>query len=211
MAISGIRNTVHISHETEVVARIGPNSLIQTVQALEEIYGKAGCFEVLLRGKQFQLLKELPSEMVDEQQFMVLAQMLFSQLGVTAATKVLKRSGQLTGDYLLANRIPKPVQILFKFMPPFLRLRLLLSAIGKNAWTFAGSGTYSFILGKAPVIVLKNCITAKLAPNATEPVCSYYTGTFERLLQALVSPAITVQEQECLAIGYEQCTFSIRL
>jgi divinyl protochlorophyllide a 8-vinyl-reductase len=207
MSTPAVKNTPHPG----AIAKIGPNSLIQTVRALEEIYGKAGSFEILLRGGQSHLLKELPGEMVDEQQFITLAQALFTQLGPAEAEKVLKRSGQLTADYLLANRIPQAVQVLFKFMPRSLRLRLLLSAIGKNAWTFAGSGAYSFVLGKAPAITLENCITGKLQTTAKEPICSFYTGTFEKLLRVLVSPLISVREQECLANGNNHCVFTIWL
>ena len=47
-----------------------------------------------------------------------------------------------TGDYLLAHRIPKPVQALLKRLPAPLAARVLLAAITRHAWTFAGSGRF---------------------------------------------------------------------
>jgi divinyl protochlorophyllide a 8-vinyl-reductase len=121
----------------------------------------------------------------------------------------LRRSGNLTGEYVLANRIPKPVQRIIKLLPRSLRLKVLLTAIGKSAWTFAGSGTYSFITHPRPLITINNSII-KQAAQAQKPICSYYTGAFETLIKALVTPKAVITEVECLAGGSDKCCFTIR-
>ncbi len=190
--------------------KIGPNSIIQTFQALQEFYGQKKTREILEQGGQGHILSYLPSEMIDEQEFIALAKMLFSQLGVDEAIPLMRRSGNLTGKYVLANRIPKPVQRLIKLFPRPIRLKILLTAIGKSSWTFAGSGTYSFITRPRPLITINNSIIRQ-AVQADKPVCSYYRGAFETLIWALVSPKAVVEEVECLAGGDSRCRFVIKL
>lgn len=197
--------------KAEPGAKIGPNSLIQTVRALKEVYGERKTFELLRKGGQGNLIEHLPGEMVDEQAFISLAKMLYETLDTKQALKILRRSGQFTAGYLLENRIPRPVQVLLKLLPDAISLKILLTAIGKNAWTFAGSGTYSFVTGKAPTITIQHSILGKALVPASETVCSYYAGTFERLLQALINPRCEVQETGCLATGSDKCTFVIKL
>jgi hypothetical protein len=63
------------------------------------------------------------------------------------AAEVARSAGRRTADYLLAHRIPKPVQALLKALPARLAARVLLSAIARHAWTFAGSGVFSASTG----------------------------------------------------------------
>ncbi|MEI6046508.1 MAG: bacteriochlorophyll 4-vinyl reductase [Chloroflexota bacterium] len=189
-------------------AKMGPNSIIQTVGALKEFYGTTKALEILKQGGKERLGLELPSEMTDQREFISLSQMLFRQLDIDPAMRILKRSGQRTAHYLLKNRIPKFAQVILHLLPRQLGLKLLLTAIGKNAWTFAGSGTYSFVLGKSPTITLQNCIGC-LDIQASKPVCSYYAGTFETLLKNIIDTRIQVEEIKCQANGASACTFSV--
>jgi divinyl protochlorophyllide a 8-vinyl-reductase len=61
---------------------------------------------------------------------------LRADLGPAMAAEVARDAGLRTADYLLANRIPKPVQVLLKHLPAPLAARVLLSAIRRHAWTF---------------------------------------------------------------------------
>ncbi|HEX2910096.1 MAG TPA: bacteriochlorophyll 4-vinyl reductase [Chloroflexia bacterium] len=189
-------------------ALIGPNSLIQTVRSLQEVYGSAQTRSLLEQGNFGYLLQAMPSEMVDQQKFISLVKFLFDRLGEKEASTIMGLSGEYTADYILANRIPRPVQALLKVLPRRLSLRMLLSAVRKNAWTFAGSGIYSFVIRPRPVITLDGCITG-LALRSDHPLCTYYAAAFEGLLEALVDPKATVRETDCLAAGAGHCVFEI--
>ncbi len=65
---------------------------------------------------------------------------LFAGLEENEARKTAFEAGFRIGDYLLANRIPKPAQAVLKVMPPSLASRVLLSTIKMHSWTFAGTG-----------------------------------------------------------------------
>ena len=120
-----------------------------------------------------------------------------------------REAGQRTGDYLLAHRIPRPVQWLLKCLPPTLAARVLLAAIARHAWTFAGSGRFE-VLGYAPVRVSISGNPLARAVHADEPQCFYYAATFERLFRALVSRKSTVVETRCEAAGAAACIFEVR-
>jgi divinyl protochlorophyllide a 8-vinyl-reductase len=190
--------------------KIGPNSLIQTVQSLKDFYGEEKARRILQEGGQGHLLTYQPHEMIDEGQFITLARMLYRDLGLTEALTVLRRSGNLTGEYVLKNRLPRPVQFIIKLLPQKLALKMMLTAIGKNSWTFAGSGTYTFTTGSKPQIFIQNTIL-RHAVEADRPACSYYRGAFETLLKTLVSKRLEVEEVECGAAGADRCVFNLTL
>ncbi|NWJ45810.1 MAG: bacteriochlorophyll 4-vinyl reductase [Chloroflexi bacterium] len=190
--------------------KIGPNSLIQTVRAMRRIYGDEKARRILEEGGQGFLWDHHPGEMIDEGEFITLARMLYSNLGVQETLPLLRLSGNLTGEYVLANRIPKFAQRIIKFLPRKLRLKVMLNAIGKNAWTFAGSGKYSFTLSPQLQINLDESIIRHAISKANVPVCSYYTGAFETLLKTLVDAHIQVEEIECAIRGDSRCVFQIK-
>ncbi|MCG8346542.1 MAG: bacteriochlorophyll 4-vinyl reductase [Chloroflexales bacterium] len=198
------RTPSHITHPP----RIGPNSIIRTVEALHEAYGQTRAAEILRCSGRADLIDILPVDMIDETDFTQLVLALRSQLGGPAAERILRRSGQLTAVYLLQNRIPQPVQYLLKILPHRVGLRILLQAISKHAWTFVGSGTFSFQLDKTLYISIGDCVECR-GVQASAPVCSYYSGAFEHLLQTLIAPRAAVQEIVCIACGGEHCQFRI--
>ncbi len=207
-----VRHWIRASGDASAVltsaARIGPNSIIQTVNALREAYGAAEADAILQRGDHSHLMTTLPSEMIDEQEFLTLIQMLRDQIGIAAAGQILRRSGQLTAGYLLKHRIPRPVQLLLKILPRTAALRVLLSAISKHAWTFVGSGTFRFTISEQSLITITDCIESREI-TSERPVCFFYTGAFERLLQALINMHAQVCETTCRACGDRQCRFDI--
>ena len=87
-----------------------------------------------------------------------------------------------------------------------------MAAIGRNAWTFAGSGRFSAAApaGGPPVVltIRGNPLCRGLATAA--PACDYYAATFERLFRVLVQRAPQVLEAACEACGDPECRFEIR-
>lgn len=189
-------------------ARIGPNSVIQTVTALRERYGQAQADAILRSAGHSDLLTALPTTMIDEREFLDLIRALRAQLGLDEAGAVLARAGERTADYLLANRIPAPARVLLRLLPARPALRLLLVAISGHAWTFAGSGRFSYTLGRAPVLALVDCVECR-DTHADAPICRYYAATFTGLLRALVHPRVRVVETACGACGRDRCEFAI--
>lgn len=186
--------------------RIGPNSIIQTVEALKEHYGYSRTVEILHQGGYLQLMDNLPSTMVAEQEFVSLATMLIHQLGSEQAGNILNRSGQRTAFYLLKHRIPPFFQYIVKHLPRGAGFTLLLMAIGKNAWTFVGSGRFSFVGGKAPRIMLFNRSSGHTVPPEA---CRFYAGTFETLLRELLGAQATVEEIRCPASDEIRCAYAV--
>ncbi len=169
-------------------SRIGPNSIIQTVAALEAAYGKTKTETMLRKIGQGYLIGNLPKEMVEESKFHSLVIALQKEIGDTATSTILKESGERTARYLLKVRIPGIFQQLVKLLPPRPAFRLFLFAISKNAWTFAGSGEFSYAMNRPPEI------TVKVTFPATLPVVgNFYLGTFTALLKELVNPATTIK------------------
>ena len=168
-------------------AKIGPNSIIQTVKALEAKYGKAEADARLTVAGHGHLIGNLPSEMVEEKKFHNLVKSLDKELDSSVFAELLNDSGQRTAGYLLKVRIPGFFQKLLKPLTPKLAFKLLFFAISKNAWTFVGSGDFSYTTGKTPVITVK--ITYPTIPV----VGNFYLGTFTKLLKELVNPDTKIE------------------
>ena len=90
--------------------------------------------------------------------------------------------------------------------------RVLVAAIQRHAWTFAGSGRVSAVLPRrARPLVLEirhNPLCRGL--RAGVPACDYYAATFERLFQVLVHGDSQVRETACEACGDDACRFELR-
>jgi divinyl protochlorophyllide a 8-vinyl-reductase len=121
---------------------------------------------------------------------------------------VLRDAGRRTADYLLANRIPKPVQAVLKLLPPRMAAMILVSAIRRNAWTFAGSGVFGAHSGAPTIFEIRgNPLCA--GETSPAPVCAWHAAVFERLFQKLVSRRARVTETECEASGADCCRFVV--
>jgi divinyl protochlorophyllide a 8-vinyl-reductase len=164
------------------VARIGPNAVIRLQEALTADDGAALAARVFARAGLDGHLHVTPTAMVAEAEVIRLYRALEAELGVTAAAAVAAEAGRRTGDYLLAHRIPKPAQALLTRLPGRLAGRLLLAAIARNAWTFAGSGTVTTRAGGGRFVVdiadAPGCRVAALR--------SFYAGTFAQLFRQLL-------------------------
>ena len=189
--------------------RVGPNAITRVGEALDAHYGRPTTHAVFADAGLTTYLNAWPQEMVDEHEVAALNQALHAHLPEASFRQVARDAGRRTGDYLLANRIPKPVQALLRPAPAWLAARVLLKAVGRNAWTFAGSGAFDAAAGRPCIVTIQDCpLCREIA--AAHGVCDTYTGTFERLFRELVHPEAEATETACQAAGAPHCRFEIR-
>lgn len=195
--------------KTAHYGRVGPNAIIRIAEALEAAQDQAAVNSLLQLAGLERYLDAMPTAMVEEQEVTALQAALREQLGVTAARQIARDAGLRTGDYLLANRIPRPAQTVLSILPPKLASRALLKAIRGNAWTFIGTGTFDANPAYPPRITVTDSLLCRGAV-ADEPLCDFYAGTYERLFRQLVHPETVVTEIACHASGAAACVFEIR-
>jgi divinyl protochlorophyllide a 8-vinyl-reductase len=193
--------------------RIGPNAITRVAEVLPVRVGRTTTAQVFEAAGLAHYLHEPPQAMVDETEVRRLHGVLRATLGDAEARAVARAAGTRTADYLLAHRIPRPVQRLLKLLPAPLAARVLLAAIARHAWTFAGSGHFDARCAwrqGAPVVltIRANPLCKGLATAA--PACDYYAATFERLFRVLVQARSRVREVACEACGDPECRFEIR-
>ena len=204
--------------------RIGPNAVTRLSEALDEVLGEPAASEVFGAAGQLAYRQAPPSSMVDERVVTALHVALRDVLTPADAARIARRAGVLTGEYLLAHRIPAPVRWLLPALPKAWSSRLLVEAMARHAWTFAGSGRFAAVRparDRAPgdsrrippaarlQLEIADCPVCR-GDCSTAPVCDYYAATFEHLFRALVSPRTTVVECECRAAGAVACRFDVR-
>lgn len=199
-----MHNAALIHHADASEARIGPNALIQSVNALREQYTEAQIHTILRQCGQEDLLDTQPTTMVAEQAFADLVVALADQLGIAPARQILWRAGQLTAGYLLQHRIPRPFQWLLRPLPHRPALQLLLLAVGKHAWTFVGSGQFSYVVGQTPELT----VLTRLYPG--EAVCGFYGGTFDHLIHVLIAAQAQTKVTTSLDMGQTKCVYAIQ-
>lgn len=191
------------------VGRIGPNAILRVAEVMTARFGSTGTWALFERAGLLRYLRQPPGQMVDEAEVRQLHGALREQLGAAAAREVAAAAGRATADYLLGHRIPKPVQRLLHLLPAPLAARVLLAAITRNAWTFAGSGTFSARAGRPVQLTIRHNPLCQGLHTDT-PACDFYAATFERLFQVLVHRRSAVREVACEACGDDACRFEIR-
>jgi divinyl protochlorophyllide a 8-vinyl-reductase len=189
-------------------ARIGPNAVILVAAAVAEQLGAGAACEVMLAAGLGAYVRTPPRHMVDEREVIALHTVLRERLQPATMSEVARAAGSATGDYLLKHRIPRLAQGLLRALPAPLAAPLLLGAIRRHAWTFAGSGDFRAQTGRPLVISIENCPICRGA-HATRPLCGYYTATFRRLFTRLVHRHARVRETACQAAGAIDCRFEI--
>jgi divinyl protochlorophyllide a 8-vinyl-reductase len=195
--------------EFVATARVGPNAVIRVAEALDHARGAHAVAQVFKAAGLEGYLTTPPNEMVDEREVTRLQSALRQELGLAVARPVSHDAGLRTGDYLLANRIPRPVQRLLGVLPARLASRVLIAAIRRNAWTFVGSGVFDGKPGRPTRLSVTDGPICRGA-SADEPLCDFYSGSFERLFSRLVHPDARVTEIACQASGAESCIFEVR-
>ncbi|PWS39034.1 bacteriochlorophyll 4-vinyl reductase [Falsiroseomonas bella] len=185
--------------------RIGPNAVTRLAEAL----GPAEAPGIFAAAGLSHRLVDPPGRMVPEAEVTALHRAARRLLGEAEAERAAREAGRLTALYLLANRIPRPLQAVLKRLPAGLAARILTGAIGRHAWTFAGSGRFRVLPGRPMRLEVAGGPIPR-AGEADHPVCGYYAATFETLFRALVSPRTQVAEVACEAMGAPACVFELR-
>jgi len=191
------------------IGRIGPNAIIRVGEVLQRRLGAATAARLYAAAGLAPYFAVPPSAMVDEAEARRLHVQLRSALGDRLAAEVSREAGVATADYLLAHRIPKPVQALLRVLPAPLASRVLLKAITRHAWTFAGSGRFEAVAGRPVRLTIRDNPLCR-GQASDHPVCDYYAATFEHLFRVLVHPATQVTETHCEARGDDACRFELR-
>lgn len=197
----------------EAAARIGPNAITRVAEAMRDGFGDGPTIALFGLAGLGDYLEHPPEHMVDEQEVARLHRQLRASLEPDQAARISRDAGLRTGDYLLARRIPMPVQHLLQRLPPALACRVLLTAIRRHAWTFAGSGHFRATVTGFTKVTVRLEIEGNPLCNGLHtatPACDYYAATFERLFRILVHPCAAVTEVACEAMGAPACVFEIR-
>lgn len=188
--------------------RIGPNAVTRLAEALDALRGHAETVAVFARAGLRDRLAVPPERMVDESEVIALHTALRACLPAEAAA-IAADAGRRTADYLLEHRIPRVMRLVLPWLPARLAARILLAAIGRHAWTFAGSGRFAALPGRVVRFSIAGGPLAR-GVHAPAPVCDYYAATFEGLFRALVHPGARVRETACEACGAPACVFEAR-
>ncbi|MFA8385210.1 MAG: bacteriochlorophyll 4-vinyl reductase [Pelagibaca sp.] len=172
---------------------IGPNAILQLLAPLDRAFGPARTAQLLAEAG----LRDVPdgTRMIPETDAAQLHQLLRRKAPDLAA-ELAAEAGRGTADYILAHRIPKPVQTLLKLLPARLAARVLSAAIAKHAWTFAGSGTFRVVSPWCFEIAQNPIVRGE---TSATPLCHWHAAVFERLYRVLVHPAATCRETACCA------------
>ncbi len=205
LAFEGDRTGVPSGHAGPS-ARIGPNAIIQLGVAVSERLGPEAWSEMLRRAGLIRYLAHSPETMVDEMEVVALHRSMRKSLEATLSHELAYEAGLLTGDYILANRIPMPAQWMLKALPRGLAVRALTAAIAKHAWTFAGSGQFKAV-SLSPLVLEIDHSPLCRGEASSVPMCDYYAGTFTRLYSRLADPRIRIREVACGAVTGGACRF----
>lgn len=182
--------------------RVGPNAALQLMEALRAEGGAAFARQVFAEAGRADWIDAPPRTMIPQEAAAALFQAV-RRVAPSRADLILAEAGRRTADYLLAHRIPAPAQRALRLLPPRLAIRLLLIAVGKHAWTFAGSARF---LAKAERGELG--VTLEGNPLAT-PGCPWHEAVFTRLFQRCGAPDVRVVHAECEGRGHTRCRFVI--
>lgn len=187
---------------------IGPNAVTRMAQALSGQLGEGLCEEIFAKAGLSKHLRQPPLQMIPAVDVTRLHHETLARLGEARAALIGREAGRLTGDYLLANRIPLMVQRLLKRTPRALACRIFMALIARHAWTFTGGGAFSYAFD--PHLKFRIAGSPICEGLRTEaPACAYYAATFERLLSEILGPTLRVTEIECEATGAAACVFEV--
>ena len=191
---------------SQIAGRVGPNAVTQIrASLLAQGLDGAVLFDTVGIGSWWE---SPPAEMIPQEDAARLHRAIRTTMSQDAASALLREAGGRTADYLLAVRIPKPAQAVLRALPPRAASWLLLRAISANAWTFTGTGRFSWhSSGWAVVSIAGNPLVA--GEKYSMPMCDWHVAVFERLYRALVSPRTTVTEISCCGAGADACRFRI--
>lgn len=183
---------------------IGPNAILQLIPVIEALGGPERVEAMMARAGVFGLPDG--TRMIPEGD----AARLHRQLRLEEpdmAPRLAAEAGRRTADYILANRIPGPVRLVLKILPPGPSARALSHAIARHAWTFAGSGEFRVVTPWTFEIRDNPIIRGEISERC---LCDWHAGVFARLYAVLVDPSATCREVDCGAKGRGHlCRFEV--
>lgn len=183
-------------------ARVGPNAILQTMEALTDVGGADLTRRIFGSAGLLPLLESPPEDMVPETWAFDLHRTIATELPEGDAARVAVDAGRRTGRYILENRIPAVARKVLRILPAPAAGPILLRAIERHAWTFAGSAEVSIETGTPMYFFIYD------NPLAI-PGCSWHCAVFETLFRVLVSPHTRITHSCCCANGADACVFEI--
>ena len=177
-------------------AQIGPNAVLQLLYVLRDRFARSRGDDLVWALAEdtntTHYLLSPPQSMSP----LVDAVRLFAAVGqsfdLTTARAIFVEAGYRTADYIIANRIPRPAQILLRVLPQPLAIRVLARAIMANAWTFVGDGR----------LKVTYLIPLRLEIRGTSlqsPDGIWHLSVVQRLYQRLVSKSLN-----CVSISHNE-------
>jgi divinyl protochlorophyllide a 8-vinyl-reductase len=185
--------------------RIGPNAILQTIAILDHCEGRLTRDLVLETAGV--AVPSADSGMLPEGDCAAVHRAVRFCLP-DRADGLLRLAGLATGDYILRHRIPAPARAVIRALPGFLGARLLVAAISRHSWTFAGTGSFR-VAGWRPLTfeIVNNPLIR--GEHAVAPMCHWHAAVFERLFSRLVWRSAVVIEVTCAATGAPSCRFTV--
>jgi len=189
----------------QISAKMGPNGIIQTFNALKAHYGELEAKHFLQQAGLEKYIAQLPHQMVDECEFHRLVETVCETLEPHERAQILFEAGERTAEYLLQARIPKFFQVLLKHLPTRWAARLLLWAIKKHAWTFAGSGAFEYQVA--------GTISAKILVKAMpyQESAYFYGGALQLLFKRLFKNKLSFNIQTAMDNDTLLCFYSAQI
>ena len=184
--------------------RVGPNAIIQTRIALEDLCGPSVRNQVFeLAGLGVYAVRD-PEAMVDASLVNRLNRSVAAHLSPVVAHAVMRHAGERTADYILANRIPPLAKTLLGLLPRRLAVRLLIKAVARNSWTFAGNAAIR--TGPDWIAIVDNPVCLGLSGFTS---CVWQGAVFTRLFRILIGSGALVEEVACGGRGDPECRFTV--
>ena len=192
----------------EAAARVGPNAATRVAEALAELGEGARLGEIFAEAGAREWLDCPPAQMIDERRVARLHRAVRDAFSAPRATQVLARAGFLTANYLIEHRIPRPMRAILPWLPRTWAERLFLSAISRHAWTFVGSGRFSYRVGPTTVLRIRaNPLCA--GERRPRDACAWHRMVFQQLFERLLRRPLDVEETSCEARGDDACGFRL--
>ena len=127
--------------------RVGPNAIIQTGHALLAHLGEPLTRSIYREAGIADLLDDPPQGMIGAELVRQLCRAIEARVDAVASKPIWEDAGCRTGHYILENRIPSVARLVLNALPAFLSGPVLLKAIVRNSWTFAGQASVCAVPG----------------------------------------------------------------
>ncbi|WP_338548708.1 bacteriochlorophyll 4-vinyl reductase [Roseovarius phycicola] len=187
-----------------VQPKIGADAILQTLDALSDVGGDILAQKVLEAAGLRHMLDQKLQEMVPQNIFLALVRAIENTLPRSQVDLVAVSSGRKTGDVLLEQYIPDMAQKLLHTLPPHVAGPLLLQALEKHAWTFAGSAHVHHLPGPPLQLVIKNNPMAVWG-------CLWQCALLENVFRSLISADARVWHMACCADHKPSCVYMIEI